>query len=243
MRHVFETMGTVASLDVDVAGVVPAISRVFHEADARFSLFRHTSELSRVVAGSLRLMDSSAQLKNAYASAMFWREQTRGAFSPNRPDGVLDLNGIVKARAIADAARVLRAANVANWSINVGGDLLCSGRQPDGDDWRVGIVDPADRSTMACTIRLRASRSAVATSGSAERGDHIWRNGLSIPEFRQVTVVADEIVTADVLATAIVAGGRQTLDFATERWSIDVFAVDLDGGMLATPGLKAALLA
>jgi thiamine biosynthesis lipoprotein len=54
-----------------------------------------------------------------------------------------------------------------------------------------------------------------------------------------VSVAAQDIVTADVLATAIVAGGRPTLDAVTARWDVDVLAVADDGGLLATPGFRA----
>ena len=52
----------------------------------------------------------------------------------------------------------------------------------------------------------------------------------------QVSVAAADLVTADVLATAIVAGGRAALDELTGRHDIDVLAVTRDGGLLATPG-------
>jgi thiamine biosynthesis lipoprotein len=60
------------------------------------------------------------------------------------------------------------------------------------------------------------------------------------PEFLQVSVAAQDIVTADVLATAIVAGGTPTLDQAVEQWSVDVLAVGRTGTMLATPGFRHA---
>ena len=75
-------------------------------------------------------------------------------------------------------------------------------------------------------------------------GDHIWLGGSTGPaEYVQVTVVAGDIVTADVLATAIVAGGRSGLDEITERWDVDVLAVDRTGAMVATPGIRESLAA
>jgi FAD:protein FMN transferase len=122
----------------------------------------------------------------------------------------------------------------------VGGDLLASGRGPDGGPWTTGIVDPGDRSALVCAIELQQPRRAIATSGSAERGDHIWTAAGRSP-FVQATVVADDIVTADVLATAIIAGGERMLRTACDRWPIDVLVVDRAGGLSATPGFRAAL--
>jgi len=241
MRHVFEVMGTVVSVDSAVIGGIPEI---FASWEKRFSLFLPDSELSRIAANTLALVDSSDELRASYAEALDWRQRTNGAFSPHRPDGVIDLNGIVKAAATRAAGEMLHAAGCRNWSINVGGDILVSGAEPDGTPWSIGVADPSDRGALLAAIRLTGSRRAVATSGSAERGDHIWHGASTAPaEFRQVTVVADDIVTADVLATAIVAGGSQSLDDLTDRFDVDVFAVDRAGALVATPGFRAALAA
>ncbi len=239
-RRVFETMGTVASLVGIDESAAAQVAEVFAAADARFSLYRPDSELSRVASGALTMMDSSEQLRDAYADALTWRALTGGAFTPNRPDGVIDLNGIVKAQAMRDSGELLRAAGFLDWSLSVGGDILVSG----SGTHLTGIVDPSDRAHLLCSITLGTPRVAMATSGSAERGDHIWRAGSNgPPEFVQVTVAAHDIVSADVLATAIVAGGRITLDHITERFDVDVITVDRDGELLATPGMTAALAA
>lgn len=246
MRHVFETMGTTASLTVlgDAAAPLAAIEAAFAEIDAVFSLYREDSELSRIAAGSLRLEDASRPVLDSYEAAIEWRNRTDGAFTPNRPDGVVDLNGIVKAEAMARAGALLDGAGCRDWSLVVGGDLLASGDGPDGGPWVTGIVDPADRATLLCSVELRPPRRAIATSGSAERGDHIWLTGrTTAAEFVQVSVIADDIITADVLATAIVAGGRTTLDDVTARWPVDVLTVDRAGELSATPGFRVALAA
>ena len=81
---------------------------------------------------------------------------------------------------------------------------------------------------------------AVATSGSAERGDHIWTQpGAGPSPFVQVSVAAGDILTADVLATAIVAGGRPALDEFADRFPIDVLAVLGDGVAARDPRLAA----
>lgn len=244
MRHVFETMGTVVSLDADgAAPELPAhVEQIFSDADARFSLYRPDSELSRINDGSLSLLDAGPELSEAYALAVDWRSSTEGCFTPSRPDGLLDLNGVVKAIAMRDAGAELAASGLEDWTLVVGGDLLASGRGPDGGPWVTGIVDPEDRSALLCAIELREPRQAIATSGSAERGDHIW-SATGRSDFLQVTVVADDILTADVLATAIVAGGERMLRSACERWSIDVLTVDRTGALAATPGFRVALAA
>jgi thiamine biosynthesis lipoprotein len=242
MRHVFATMGTVASLEVadPSPALVSRIESIFAEGDARFSLYRADSDLSRVNAGTLSLLDAAPALAEAYELALEWRSRTDGCFTPTRPDGLLDLNGVVKAIAMRDAGDALVASGSTEWTLVVGGDLLASGHGPGGAPWSTGIVDPADRTGLLCAVELRGPRRAIATSGSAERGDHIWSaSGRS--EFLQVTVMADDIVTADVLATAVVAGGERMLRTACERWPVDVLTVDRAGDLSATPGFRQAL--
>ena len=103
----FGSMGTVISLTVP-AGAVPgtaagadggldaaaaAVERVFAGLDETFSLYRPDSEASRLARGELSLREASAAMRDRYAEALSWRLTTEGAFSPERPDGVLDLSG------------------------------------------------------------------------------------------------------------------------------------------------------
>ena len=235
-RATFETMGTVVSLDgAGSPALLDAVRAVFDAADRRFSLYRPDSELRRIADGSLELLDASAELREVYATALGWRGETGGAFTPHRPDGTVDLNGIVKAWAMAEAGRALGDGD---WCLNVGGDVLVSGEAASDAPWVVGIVDPADRAALLTGLPLVGGRRAAATSGFAERGDHIWTRGREAAEFVQVTVLADDVVTADVLATAIVSGGATALDDLAGRFDIDVLTVDRDGRLRATPGMR-----
>ncbi|QYH34657.1 FAD:protein FMN transferase [Salinibacterium sp. M195] len=255
MRHVFETMGTVASIELPRAWAseVAALERIFREVDDRFSLYRRDSELSMIADGRLLLSAASSPLLASYSRALEWRNATGCNFSPHRPDGAIDLNGIVKAEAIDQAGAHLTAAGCPQWSINVGGDILISptggatgvsarAGQPAPAILRAGIADPATPAQLLCSLELRHPRRAIATSGSAQRGDHIWRGGSTEPaQFVQVSVVANDIVTADVLATTIVAGGEIALDDVTDRWDVDVITVDAAGALRTTPGLLRSL--
>ncbi|MGO4122471.1 FAD:protein FMN transferase [Arthrobacter sp. YAF16] len=252
----FRCMGTVVSLTVplgpedwtadaeaalaEAAGVV---EQRFGELDARFSLYRPGSEASRLAAGELSLREASQELRDCYADAAEWRLQTEGAFTPERPDGVPDLSGLVKGLAIKEAGALLQSRGLADWCLNAGGDVLVAGSPIVGSRaaWQVGVVDPQDRTTLIAAYPLGGSTGigALATSGSAERGDHIWTRGSGVSEFSQVSVAAADILTADVLATAIVAGGVRMLNRATSGWDVEVLAIRTDGGILATPGFRA----
>ena len=169
----FGSMGTVISLTVP-AGAVPgtaggarereldaaaaAVERVFARSDETFSLYRPDSEASRLARGELSLRDSSAGMRDRYADALSWRLMTEGAFSPERPDGVLDLSGIIKGYAIGQAGEALRSRGITDWCLNAGGDVLVMGSPVPGSGaaWAAGVVDPLDRSALL--VRLRAGR-------------------------------------------------------------------------------------
>jgi thiamine biosynthesis lipoprotein len=251
-RGAFAAMGTVVSVRLGAEGVhvdaaVSAVGAAFARWEARCSLFEPASELSRIGRGELALADASDDVRNAYATALDWRARSGDAFTPHRGDGLIDLNGVVKALAIAEAGAALDRAGFTRWAVDAGGDVLvaagAAADDPDPAAWQIGIVDPADRCALLARIDLGGRRTAVATSGSAERGDHIWtRPGAGPSPFLQASVTAGDILTADVLATAIVSGGRTALDEFTDRFDIDVLAVQRDGSLLATPGWPRAPL-
>lgn len=267
-RHVFDTMGTTVSLVFAGAapeGALDAVEAVFAALNRRFSRYRDDSEASAVARGDLAVDDSSADFRAAFALAERWRADTGGAFTPYRPDGSIDLAGVIKAQAILEAGAALHQHGALAWCLNAGGDVLTSGRQADGRPWVVGIVDPTDRNALLSQFACSARHPAVATSGVAERGEHIWRAGQvsstasakaapSSPAspawlpgsteaagdlLVQVTVAAPDIMTADVLATAILAGGRRTLEHALTRWDVQVLACSASGEFLATEAFRA----
>lgn len=259
----FLSMGTVISLTLatdvaagqaagqaaedELAASAAVVERIFRDLDETFSLYRPDSEASRLARGDLTLRHASTSMRQRYAEAHDWRLLTEGAFNSERPDGVLDLSGIVKGHAIREAGLSLSALGRLNWCLNAGGDVVASGSPipgsctrtgtSNGSPWLAGIVDPTDLGHLVAAYPLAADghHLALATSGSAERGEHIWRQQRRPPEFVQVSVAAPDIVTADVLATAVVSGGSAMLDRAVEGWDVAILAVRADGSLVATP--------
>ena len=244
--HSFETMGTMVSIriadaefgehstDDSAIAVLNEIEHEFARLNEKYSLYRDDSEISAVARGDISLADASEELREEYARALEWREKTDGAFTPHRPDGIIDLSGTIKAVAIDSTAKLLTDAGFVNFSVNVGGDLTTSGNQAaDESGWITGIVDPQDRDTVIAAVRLNAEFPAMATSGSVERGEHIWLRPETTKDFVQATVIAQDIITADVLATAIISGGQTSLDQITQNFVVAVMTVAPDGTLQA----------
>lgn len=125
-------------------------------------------------------------------------------------DNGLDLGGIAKGYAVDAAARVLREHGVFSGLVNVGGDLMAMGEAPDGSPWRVGVRDPADPRNVVRSLEV--TDRGVATSGDylrffdhgGVRYHHILDPETRAPargRVRTITVVADDVMTADAAAT------------------------------------------
>jgi thiamine biosynthesis lipoprotein len=214
--------------------VLNEIEHEFSLLNQKYSLYLDDSEISAVARGDVSLADASEEMREEYARALEWREKTDVAFTPHRPDGIIDLSGTIKAVAIEAAATLLSEAGFVNFSVNVGGDLTTSGNQDVAEiGWITGIVDPDDHGTVIAAVRLTAEFPAMATSGVAERGEHIWLRPENTKDFVQATVIAEDIITADVLATAIISGGQATLDQITQNFAVAVMTVAPDGALQA----------
>jgi thiamine biosynthesis lipoprotein len=78
----------------------------------------------------------------------------------------------------------------------------------------VGIEDPAD--TQKFCYRYELGSAAVATSGFSKRGDHIAVRDAG-HSLAQATVLASDVIVADVWATAALSMGREEFIRAAAR--------------------------
>lgn len=220
---------------VDPADAARRAFEVLREADARFSVYRPDSEVSAANRGDLAPAAFSDELRAVIALGEEAVRASGGAFRIHRPDGTLDLDGVVKGWAAAGAADALRAHGVRRFCLNAGGDVTV-GDGPEGDlPWNVGIRTPADPAAMLAVLSL--TDAAVATSGAYERGAHIVDGRTETPAagLLSATVVADDLTTADILATAVFALGRPGIDWAVLRGARGVLALT-DTGELVVSG-------
>ena len=202
-------MGTVASVHVvtdnEHQQVVAAVGRVFgelHRLERTFSTFLAHSEISRINSGALNLLDASEEVIEVMDACTWLEHVSEGAFVARRPNGGLDPAGFVKGWAAERAARLLLEAGLKNYYLRIGGDIQTHGLQSTGEKWRVGIVDPHDSSRIRSYVDIPENW-AVATSGTAERGQHIWgKDSLAVnTQFSSMTVIGPHLMWADAFAT------------------------------------------
>jgi len=128
----------------------------------------------------------------------------------------LDFGGFGKEYAVDRAARVLREAGVDSALVNLAGDLMVLGPQPDGTPWRVGIRHPRREGALIATLPVASG--ALATSGDYERfievdgvrHCHVLdpRTGRSARGFQSVTVHAASCLVAGSASTIAMLKGR-----------------------------------
>jgi thiamine biosynthesis lipoprotein len=215
------------------------IDRCFDElrdADETFSLWRDDTPMARLSAGASTLADMPVEVIEVLRECVLAGRRTGGLFRARTPHGRVDPAGLVKAWAVERVGALLLQASLRHWCVNAAGDVLAHGQARPGEGWSVGIVDPRQRERLVDTLILTVG--AVATSGSAERGDHIWAPSASASsrEVLSVSVTARSIVEADVLATAAVARGRDAAAWLGEFPGVEGLVVLADGSLEATSG-------
>jgi thiamine biosynthesis lipoprotein len=244
-RHVEQVMGLPISLALRGRHADDATGRaawaeavaVLREADRVFSTWRADSVVSRLARGELALGDCPPEVVEVLAIGDAAERDSGGAFRVRRrgPDGaeVLDPSGVVKGWAAERAAGALRALPDTDFALNAGGDLLCRTLDPDAAPWRIGIEDPRDPRRLIARVPVHTG--AVATSGTAHRGQHLVdaRTGRPPSGVASVTVVAGSLTDADVDATAAYVQGRDAARWLAGRPGRTGLVVWADGS--ATP--------
>lgn len=236
-----------------LATLLTTACEILHEADLTFSLYKPDSELSRIARLELQISEATEQVKSIKNDCDEWNVRTSGWFDAQNQDGIFDPSGIVKTWAAKRCALYLEANGVKNFTLNAGGDIYLSSELSVTNLWRVGLANLNKREDKnagrSMSLNLQGTNfRAVATSGSVERGDHIWNQGALLVEHDvvQVTVVAEDLILADVWATAIYAGGKTALAAMEDRENSEYTATTAmvtysDGSMVATQGFAQLL--
>lgn len=250
MNRVEQVMGLPVSVDVrdvgsaaDAVDVTAEIDGVFawlREVDERFSPFKEDSEVSRYDRGELSSGELSDELLEVLSLCEYYEQLSGGAFKARLPGRSLDPNAVVKGWSVQRAASLLRAAGLGTFCINAGGDVVTSGEPETGRGWRVGIRHPEQPGAICAVVE--SSGGAVATSAEYERGTHILDGRTGRPAFGllSVTIVADDLTTADSLATAAFAMGTEGIAWAASQPGCEVLIVDVERRVHRSPGLKLA---
>jgi thiamine biosynthesis lipoprotein len=133
----------------------------------------------------------------------------------------LDLASIAKGYAVDRVSRLLQTSGIDNCLVEIGGEVFAAGYRKDGKPWRVGINQPSITAAIAEVYQVVPLHNhAMATSGDyrnyfetdGKRFSHILdpRTGYPVDNgVVSVSIVADNCMFADGLATAIMVMGLE----------------------------------
>ncbi|MBL7155522.1 MAG: FAD:protein FMN transferase [Candidatus Omnitrophica bacterium] len=163
----------------------------------------------------------------------------------------LNLGGIAKGFIVDEGIKILKKLRITNALVNAGGDMYCMGGAR-GKGWKIGIRNPADPEKIIATFEMRDK--GVATSGGYERFEefngkrrisHIIdpRTGRPVEKILEsVTVVANDCMTADALATALyILDPRSGVSLIEGVDGAECVIIDEEGQFHISSGLRGKL--
>jgi thiamine biosynthesis lipoprotein len=140
------------------------------------------------------------------------------------PRMMLNFSAIAKGFACDVIAGLLEREGVANYSVDIGGEVAVNGLNPNGHCWRIGISKPEDdlygTNTQMNGIVQLCDKCGMATSGNyrnfyekdGTRYAHTIDPRTGYPSRQSIlsaTIVASDCMTADAYATACMAMGLE----------------------------------
>lgn len=138
------------------------------------------------------------------------------------PRIMLSYSAIAKGYAVDVIAQYLQRRGVENFMVEIGGEIVTRGVNPRSEAWHIGINKPSDDPAEAQVMQLiiRVSDAGLATSGNyrnfyykdGKKYAHTIdpRTGYPVQHnLLSATVIAEDCMTADALATAFMVMGRE----------------------------------
>lgn len=258
-EHTEECMGTVFRFagarqvsEGELTDLIQKACAILHEADRVFSLYKPESPLSQLARGQARVPELEPVVSEIWDACQKWEAETDGWFSAFTPERIFDPSGLVKTWAARNAARALLDGGQSDFTLNAGGDVFVAPDASSDRDWRIAISKPisiADAAAGVLTVvdLKNTGMNSLATSGTAERGHHIWNPktydfasvGQALgpnEKIVQVSVIAADLVEADVLATASFAEGIRAIERLNARTNVEALFVTDTGQFAATDG-------
>jgi thiamine biosynthesis lipoprotein len=234
----------------DFNSAIAEACEILHEADRTFSLYKPESPLSQLAAGKTSVSQCPPEVSEVWDECERWEKITDGWFSPFTAEHTFDPSGLVKTWAAKRAAAVLLNAGITDFTLNAGGDVYISDGATGELDWRIAVSKPvsiasADSGALAVVDLQGSPYRAMATSGSVERGSHIWNPKSDLDPalaLLQVSVLAKDLVEADVWATAAFAEGPNSLARIDAHPDLEALAILADGQIAATPGFMSLVI-
>ncbi len=225
-----------------IDGAVARAEAELRWVDDVFSTWKPESPVSRLRRGKIRVEDAPPEVAEVLELCRIARDVSDGWFDPWAMPGGIDPTGLVKGWAAQRALNIIKEAGAPAAMINAGGDIATYGQPAPGQTWGIGIQHPLVRDRILMKVDL-AVAGAVATSGSYERGAHVFdpRAGRPTKALLSATVIGHDLTYADALATALYASGGELLERLSLLEGYHGFIVDGRGRVHASRGFPISI--
>lgn len=137
------------------------------------------------------------------------------------PGVQLDFSAIAKGYGVDMVAILLKEKDLENYYVEIGGELIAHGKNPQSNWWTIGINTPSEKAVITdFQSKIALQNQAVATSGNyrnfyevnGKKYAHTLNPKTGYPEkntLLSATVFANDCMTADAYATACMAMGLE----------------------------------
>jgi thiamine biosynthesis lipoprotein len=214
----------------------------FETVDKKFSTYKKGSEISKINRGEITEQYYSEEMKEVFRLAEETKKETNGYFDIKTPEKMIDPSGIVKGWAINKAGRILKKEGYKNFYIDVGGDIEVVGKNINNEPWKIGIRNPLKIEEIVKVLSIK--NKGVATSGTYERGEHIYNpkeekqsDAQKNCKILSLTVIGPNIYEADRFATAAFAMGKNGISFIENLPGFEGYMINENGTATLTTGL------
>ena len=167
-----------------------------------------------------------------------------GKIVKDDPRVILNTSAIAKGFSCDVIARLMESKGVENYMIDIGGEVVVKGLNPNGKCWTVGVSKPEDDSTGVMNeveeLVVLCKKGGIATSGNyrnfyikdGKKYGHTIDPITGYPTDKSIlsaTVVADDCMTADAYATVfMVQGVEHAAEIAKKVPEIEYFLIYAD---------------
>lgn len=147
-----------------------------------------------------------------------------GVVVKSDPRITLDAGGIGQGFSADLIAGIFEKNGCENYMIDIGGEIVCKGVNPDGSNWKIGIdkpVDDPDNASVELQAIVGITNKALTTSGNyrqfyykdGKKYAHTIDPKTGYPvghSLLSATIIADNCIVADAYATAFMVVGKDS---------------------------------
>jgi thiamine biosynthesis lipoprotein len=147
------------------------------------------------------------------------------------PRVMLDCSAIAKGYGVDVVANLLRKYGIKNFMVEIGGEVVTSGVNPERMPWRIGVTKPTDDSLSVnneLQTVINVTDKAMATSGNYRnfyyKGGRKYahtidpKTGYPVQHsILSATVITDDCATADAYATSFMVLGMEKARLVLDR--------------------------